>query len=190
MAVYDYPSATGKLVLQVVRYAPKTFRQRRPDPTARSGWKWSTKGIEFVPYRLPGLLAGEGGLVFIVEGEKDADALVQRGLAATCNPGGAGKWPRHFAQYFVGRDVVILPDNDDAGRAHAGSRRQQHCFGGASCSHFLALPNLPEKGDVSDWLAGGGTSEELRLLAAEAHPIRARGHGVTGGPACADACRL
>jgi hypothetical protein len=30
--------------------------------------------------------------VYVVEGEKDADNLVKLGLAATSNPGSAGKW--------------------------------------------------------------------------------------------------
>jgi hypothetical protein len=34
----------------------------------------------------------------------------------------------------------------------------------------LRLPGLPEKGDVSDWLAAGGTAEQLRELIAAAEP--------------------
>ena len=47
-----------------------------------------------VPYRLPELVraVAEGKTIWIPEGEKDVDKL-RPGLAATCNPGGASKWP-------------------------------------------------------------------------------------------------
>src|SRR5262245_13756883 len=38
VATYDYVSETGDLLYQVVRYEPKTFRQRRPNGT--DGWAW------------------------------------------------------------------------------------------------------------------------------------------------------
>ena len=44
-----------------------------------------------VPYRLPKVLFAEE--IIVVEGEKDADLVVeQTGRVATCNPGGAEKW--------------------------------------------------------------------------------------------------
>ena len=52
-----------------------------------------------VPYRLPELLLSDE--VIVVEGEKDVDVLVtQADRAATCNPGGAGKWRAQYAQYL------------------------------------------------------------------------------------------
>ena len=51
VATYDYVDARGTLVFQVVRFAPKDFRQRRPD--GKGGWMWSVKDIEAVPYNLP-----------------------------------------------------------------------------------------------------------------------------------------
>jgi hypothetical protein len=87
---YDYRDERGALLFQVVRFEPKDFRQRRPD--GKGGWTWSVKGIRPVPYRLPELLAVPAdALVFIVEGEKDANNLAELGLIATCNAGGAAK---------------------------------------------------------------------------------------------------
>jgi putative DNA primase/helicase len=54
VATYDYHNATGILLYQVVRFAPKDFRQRRPD--GNGGWVWKMAGVERVPYRLPELL--------------------------------------------------------------------------------------------------------------------------------------
>jgi len=53
------------------------------------------------------------------EGEKDVDRLRALGMVATCNPMGAGKWKSSYNEYFKGKVVAIIPDNDDVGRAHA-----------------------------------------------------------------------
>src|SRR6185437_2936122 len=101
-------------LFQTIRYEPKDFRQRRPDPEAPDGWSWSVKGVRQVLYRLPDVLraVAEGRTVYIVEGEKDADAAAREGLCATCNAMGSGKWPAELSCHLAGADVVILPDND------------------------------------------------------------------------------
>jgi putative DNA primase/helicase len=166
VAIYDYQDEHGNLVFQVCRFEPKTFRQRRPD--GKGGWTWNVKGLRRLPYRLPELFAAPADqLVFVVEGEKDVDRLASLGLVVTCNPGGAGKWRARYAVFFKQRDVLILPDNDDVGRDHARSVAANiEPF--AASVRILELPNLPPKGDVSDWLAADGTLEELLNLAAEA----------------------
>ncbi|MDI6710853.1 MAG: hypothetical protein QME76_09295 [Bacillota bacterium] len=169
VVTYDYRDAGGKLVFQVVRYAPKDFRQRRPD--GRGGWTWKVRGIEALPYRLPDLLAAleRGEIIFIAEGEKDAENLAAYGLTATCNAGGAGKWTGSHARHFpAGARVVVLPDNDDPGRKHAEQAARTLAARGCRVK-VVELPGLPPKGDVSDWLAAGGTKEELLALA-EAAP--------------------
>jgi hypothetical protein len=165
VATYDYTDEAGALLFQVCRMEPKTFRQRRPDPAARDGWNWSVRGVRQVPYRLADVIEAVacGQTVFIAEGEKDVDALWRAGIPATCNAGGAGKWPEGLAEHFRGADVVILPDNDDAGRNHAtivGAALR----GTARTVSVLHLPALPPKGDVSDWLAEGGDGIALHAL--------------------------
>lgn len=164
VATYDYLDADGVLLFQVCRMDPKDFRQRRPDG---KGWSWSVKGVEQVPYRLPQLLARADETIFLVEGEKDADNLAALGLLATCNAGGANKWHASLSQHFRGRNVVVLPDNDDAGRAHAQLVAGK-LHGIAASVRVLALPNLPHKGDVSDWLEAGHGADELRAMAERA----------------------
>lgn len=163
---YDYHDADGRLVLQVVRFDPKDFRQRRPD--GAGGWIWNLNGVERVLYRLPELLAADlTQFVFLVEGEKDADRLIEAGLVATTNPQGAGKWRDSYSETLRGRRVVILPDNDDAGLNHARSVAAS-LHGVAASVRVLQLPDLAEKEDVSNWLDAGGTAYELLSLANEA----------------------
>jgi len=110
VATYDYVDENGNLLLQVCRYEPKIFRQRRPNPNKKGSWIWNTNKVKQVPYHLPALTKAE--TVFLVEGEKDADRLASLGLTASCNSMGAGKWRDEFKQYFKDKKVVILPDND------------------------------------------------------------------------------
>src|SRR6185436_8917410 len=94
---------------------PKEFRQRRPD--REGGWIWNMEGITRVPYRLPEVLTAE--TVGITEGEKDADNIRACGFTATCNVGGAGKWLDAYSEFVSGKNIVVIPDNDEPGRKHA-----------------------------------------------------------------------
>jgi len=164
VARYSYTDEKDREIYQVVRFDPKDFRQRRPDGTG--GWIWNLDGVRRVLYRLPRVLekAKAGGVVYVVEGEKDVEALERLGLAATCNPGGAGKWRPEYAETFRGSlGAVMLPDNDSPGRAQARDVAQSVHAAGVPVK-VLELPGLPEKGDVSDWLAAGGTKEALLAL--------------------------
>ncbi len=166
-ATYDYRDEHGDLLFQVVRLSdPKDFLQRRPD--SKGGWIWNLKRVRRVIYRMPELLAADPSEpVFVVEGEKDVDNLARLGVVATTNPGGAGKWRKEYNGYLADRKVVILPDNDEAGGGHA--EEVARC--GATRVALLRLPGLPEKGDVSDWIAAGGTKEELLNLVASLEPV-------------------
>jgi putative DNA primase/helicase len=164
VAVYEYTDADGLILFEVVRYAdPKTFRQRRPTPSGK--WEWNLDGVALVPYRLRELAASDPAYqaVFISEGEKDVDALGAVGLIATCNPMGAKKWRPEFSDHLSGRYVAILPDNDEDGRIH-GQQVARSLYGKAASVKVVELPGLPVKGDVSDWLAAGGTVEALKAL--------------------------
>jgi len=162
---YDYINAQGELIYQVQRFYPKSFRQRRPDAEGR--WVYNLKGVPALPYSLPALLSDQQGTIFIVEGEKCADELSRLGLLATTNSGGAGNWKPILNHHFQARDVVIIPDNDAAGRTHA-QKVAQNLFGIANSLKILELPGLPEKGDVFDWLANGNEPQDLIRLADQA----------------------
>jgi len=167
VAQYDYRDEAGELLFQVVRFDPKDFRQRRPK--LGGGWDWSVKGVRVVPYRLPQLLAEPARFVVVAEGEKDVDNLARLGVLATCNAGGAGKWMAEHTKFLLGRHVIVLADNDEAGRNHA-HKVALTLQGIAASVRVVELPGLPPKGDVSDWLAAGGTKDELGRLV-EATPV-------------------
>jgi putative DNA primase/helicase len=179
--VYNYTDESGTLLYQAVRYQPKDFRQRQPD--GKGGWLWNLRGARRVLYRLPEIIAAsQDQAVFIVEGEKDADRLAKENILATTCAMGAGKWRPEYNDALAGRHIVILPDNDEPGRAHA-EQVALALNGVAASVKVVALPGLPPKGDVSDWLDSGGTAAELWELVEKAPAGGGRGHEPPPRPA-------
>ena len=71
-----------------------------------------------------------------------------------------GTWREGYAECLAGKNIVMIPDNDDAGRRHAEDFARNAALVAARVC-LLTLPNLPDKGDVSDYLEQH-TDEELR----------------------------
>jgi hypothetical protein len=95
------------------------------------------------------------------EGEKDVDTLTGLGVPAFTFGGTGDGLPVEAANYLKGRQVVILADNDDGGRAHA---EKKAAFAHQACAasvRVVCFPELPSKGDVSDFLQAGHSIEEL-----------------------------
>lgn len=163
---YVYRDVDGTVIYRTLRKekigeAKRFSAQRLED----SQWVGGLGQIERVPYRLPELLSGDKSApVYFVEGERKADKLVGWGLAATAIPFGAKGWKSYYGKHFAGRNVVILPDNDEPGRGFAEMVKAD-LIGVASSVVVLDLPGLPLKGDIMDW---GGSIDELRSLTATA----------------------
>jgi hypothetical protein len=153
----QHPAASGACCAD----AAQPCKADRDDP----GWRWGHgRGVPYVLYRLPDLIASTAEPVFVVEGEKCADALTKLGLIATTNAEGAGKWRAEYAETLRGRRVLVLPDNDEPGYRHAYTVARA-LAGVAASVAIVALPGLPEKGDIADCIAAGGTRGELLRLA-------------------------
>lgn len=150
--------------------------------TFAGGNNWSKKkrdnaaikkfpSCEPVLYNLPQLINAikQGNEVYIVEGEKDSDNVNKLGLVATCNFDGASKsnqnqkWKKEYNKYFTEADVILIPDNDDSGRGLMNSIAE-NLNGIAKSIKIINLPEVSEKGDISDWLNMGHTKVELQDL--------------------------
>jgi 5S rRNA maturation endonuclease (ribonuclease M5) len=152
VATYDYIDGAGNLLHQTIRYLPKGFKQRRPD--GKGGWIWTLDGITPVLYSLPEILKATGK-IWLVEGEKDADALRALGFTATTNPMGAKNWRAEYTETLRGKSVIICGDNDAAGREHV-AKVSRALHGVAASVKIVTL--VPEAGgvsvkDVSDYIA-------------------------------------
>ena len=159
--IYSYFDADGAEAYQVCRMYPKSFRQRRPD--GRGGYIYKMDGVEPLPYNLPGIMKNPDQPVFVVEGEQCADALIEAGLVATTSHGGAGKWLDAHAQHLVGRNVVVMPDNDEVGLRHADTVIAS-LWGKANQIKRVDLPGLPDKGDVVDYLREHTLGELVEIV--------------------------
>lgn len=166
LAVYNYETEGGVLLYQVLRRFPKRFVQRRPDPQDRTRWIYDLEGVQPTLYRLPDLVSNRERAVVVVEGEKDADRLWSEGVCATTNSAGAGKWKAEHTRWLVGRPmVVVIPDNDNTGGRHAEQVADSLCTANSTLNvRVVALPDVGEHGDVSDWLDAGHTIDELREI--------------------------
>lgn len=157
-ATYKYCDEGGQHLYDVCRFDPKDFRQRRADGV------WKMHGVRRAVYHLD-KLQGQT-TVYIPEGEKDVDRLWSIGLTATCNAGGASKWKEDYTGQLKAaavERVVILPDNDEPGRLHADEIARS-CHAAGFLVKVVALPGVPSKGDVSDWLDAGHTKDDLVKL--------------------------
>ena len=155
---YSYENESKAVEHQTLRYDPKKFAQRRPD--GAGGWKWSLNGARRVLFRLPQVLeaAKAGRRIWIPEGEKDVLNLERAGVTATCNPMGAGCWRDEFAEFLVGaKDVVIVQDKDDPGRAHAA----QVAASVRRLGITVKIVEAAEGKDASDHLAAGHSLAEF-----------------------------
>ena len=156
VATYDYRDEAGELLYQVVRYAPKNFKQRRPD--GAGGWIWNLHGVRRVLYRLREVL--EAPIVFIVEGEKDVETLRDWGFVATTNAGGAeAPWLPQFTATLGGHECILVPDNDRPGWKRAETIARALLGHAARIIVFNDLP--PNIKDISDWFAAGHSECEL-----------------------------
>jgi hypothetical protein len=156
--VYDYTDEVGVLLYQSVRYEPKDFRQRRPD--GRGGWVWNLSGVRRVLYKLPQVIAAAeaGDVIYVCEGEKDADALVRAGIVATTNPMGAGKWEDDYANFLSGSSrVVVVADADAPGRQHA----QTVALSVRLVGLLVSIVQAASGKDAADHLAAGKTVDEF-----------------------------
>jgi RecA-family ATPase len=142
----------------------KTYSLHKVDAAGRR--QGSMTGARIVPYRLPELInAREAGrAIYLVEGEKAADALVSIGAIATTSHAGASHWPADITQYFTGAVVIVVPDCDLPGWKYA-KRVVEALLPVAKAIRVLDF-NLPELGDDAyEWVADGGDRSKLAELA-------------------------
>lgn len=160
--IYPYVDEQGRELFQVLRIplgnGRKTMRQRVRGQDGR--WVWSLGETRRVLFRLPQVLEciSAGQEVYVVEGEKDVLSAVRRGLCATTNPMGAGKWDESYSESLAGAVVTVVADADDPGRAHA---RQVH----ESLSQHGCVVRIVECApgckDLSDHFEAGYTASDL-----------------------------
>ena len=200
--VYDYKDKNGTLIHQTVRFESKEFRQRRP-ANNNGSWVWGLKAdvyykntfgdwsksgkgearefldCQTIPYNLKAILdaRAKDETIIVVEGEKDANTLIDLGFVATCNCGGAGNWTKEELAQLGGAKVVIFGDFDELdpktkkrkGVVAANELANSLVMGIAKSVHGpVFMPNSLK--DVSDYVASGAKAEQIQELIDKAKP--------------------
>lgn len=169
-AEWIYRNAGGVPVGLVLRWTTPTGKKVRPVSRTADGSGWCIGGMPTPRplYGLPDLLATPAGSrVFVTEGEKAADAARAVGLMATTSPHGCESAGKADWSPVAGREVVILPDHDDAGEGYADDVARLATAAGAKSVRVVRLvdlwPEMPEGGDMADLLEHrGGDADPIR----------------------------
>ena len=185
-----YQDKAGTDVLWIYRFEPegggdKTFR---PVSRCDGGYRLGDPDGLLALYRLPELVNAPG-TVFVVEGEKCADAVMQLGFAATTSAHGSQSAAKTDWRPLAGKNVVMPPDNDDPGRKYGAEVTETLLrLEPPATIRIVALPGLGPSEDVVDWIAarraeGLATEEiakQLVALADQQVPVKAAGSGPNG----------
>jgi len=157
---YLYRDAQGRVLYAKARVDKPNRKYEYQHPIGKT-WRAGRGNVSAVPYRLPDLAAAAPDeTLYMAEGEKHADKLASWGLLATS----LKDWRADYAEYVAGRNVVILPDNDEGGAKQAeDAARLVKAAGGRPM--LIALPDLPPAGDIMDW---NGTPDDLAALVRKA----------------------
>ena len=166
-AKYDYYDCNGVYLYSKLRYKDKRFSFARisgGDFIKGKGKTGSTL------YNLPEALEQKrkGKTLFYCEGEKDVNTLKKYGLVAT-TAGSVSDWKSEYADFFIGADLVILPDNDKPGR-DLSDQIKRDCKDVVYKIRIVNTSNR-EHGDVSDWFEDDHTKKDLLDLVNEAGVI-------------------
>jgi 5S rRNA maturation endonuclease (ribonuclease M5) len=157
----DFENTKTKQRKKSFYFYQKVFRNGKEDLELVRGY------VPLILYNLP--LLENQKMVFFVEGEKCADALLDLGLVATTLPVGANvKINREIIQALMplqGKEVFILPDNDQPGKTFA-KNIQKALETIKAKPKIIEIPDLWEKADIADYieieLAQGKTKEEIK----------------------------
>jgi len=150
---WAYCRADGVECLRTLRFAlpggDKTYRPIFPNG---DGWSIGDPlGGRLPLYRLADL--DGAARIYVCEGEGCCDDAANIGLVATTSAHGAQSAHKTDWAPLAGRDVVILPDNDAAGRRYAGDVAAiLAALTPVATVRIVDLPGLRQSGDIVDFL--------------------------------------
>jgi putative DNA primase/helicase len=160
VTTWTYPGNT----MRVARFDPPAGvdagKQFRPVHRLNNG-AWAVGD----PARLLPLYRGDElppvGTVYIVEGEKATDRARSVGLAAVTSAHGSAAPAKSDWTPLAGREVVILPDADEAGEHYAAEvTRIVTGLTPPARAKIVRLPGLPAGGDIVEFDESIGSTPE------------------------------
>ncbi|WP_264953904.1 AAA family ATPase [Wolbachia endosymbiont (group A) of Endotricha flammealis] len=156
---WNYYDENNQLIVIVYRYDPPLEKKQfKPFDVKKQRFKEP----EIRPlYNIPGILRSDK--VVLVEGEKCAEALIEKGITATTAMFGANA-PIDRTDWtpLKGKQIIIWPDNDEAGNKYAKNAEKKLLeLGVASLATLKIPPNKPRSWDAADCVLEGINIEEF-----------------------------
>jgi putative DNA primase/helicase len=187
--IYPYIAASGEtngFVWRVDRHGGKEYRPLtfclHPKGFVRD-WRWQTWPKPRPLFNADQLYRRAGAPVLIVEGERCCRAAegLAPGHVSITSPGGAKAGNQADWGALAKREVVIWPDNDEAGRLYAATVAKHAIAAGATrVSIINPPPGVPATWDVHDALVAGYDETQTNRLIASAVPADAVELGAAG----------
>lgn len=169
-ALHEYTDASGQSLFWRIRLKHPETGEKWVRPMCKLANGYQLQEPKFAGakplYNLPSLLASTQEPVIVCEGEQCADTLVGLGLLATTS-GSADSASKTDWRLLSNRQVIIWPDNDEAGQHYAAAVAEilvkLDCMIKVIEVDKLAVP---KKGDVVDWLKANprATSRDIMAL--------------------------
>lgn len=176
---WTYRDVSGKPVALVVRFnRPDGSKEFRPVSLHENGgWYITAPATPRPLYNLPEVATAE--TVYILEGEKAADAIRSLGLVAVTSMNGSQAPELSDWTPLLGKSIAILPDHDEPGRKYAEAVVEiLHRLDSSARIKIVDLPGIPSKGDAVEWIESYGDAAapetvrgELLRLVDDAEPI-------------------
>jgi hypothetical protein len=165
-AWWPYHDAQGEPVGVVVRWDTPDGKDIRPVARHADGWRIGAMPDPRPLYGLPDVASARR--VVVCEGEKAADAARSLGFIATTSAGGSQAAAKSDWRPLAGKEVWILPDNDAPGRKYAETVAGILArLTPAPVVRVIELPDLPDGGDIADWIDTHGDAAEPDTMRAE-----------------------
>ncbi len=166
---HEYRQADGTLVGGIVRFEPVgAEKEIRPCSTPDNGRTWCDKGFPAPRplLYLADVIAAE--TVYVCEGEKAADALRSIGVTATTAAHGAKSPNKTDWSPMARKNVVIVPDHDEAGEIYASDVVKLAREAGAFSVVIVRLADIwqgiKKEDDAYDWIEAHDATDPADLV--------------------------
>ena len=157
---YHYCDEQNNNVHSVVRFEKETDKGKKKWFMQCTPKGWGLGSVKPILYNLANIIQSDWAI--IVEGEKDADSLINLSFPATTICGGSKKWRSEYNEIFANKNVIIFHDNDSVGLAHANLIGSNIIDGAQSVQ--IIKSSQKEKGDITDYINEGHTSADIATL--------------------------
>lgn len=167
---WTYTDAKGDPVGLVLRWDGDGEKTIRPVARVANGWIIGAMPGARPLLNLPEIVKAQA--LIVVEGERAADSLRSLGLCATTSSGGSAAAAKTDWKPLAGKTVVLWPDNDPPGEKYiADAIAELAKLSPRPTASIIRPAGMAPKGDAADWVAAGGTNDDLEKLLRAAEPV-------------------